>query len=85
LHVQVLSLLHSVQTESRAHPASYPNVPGAIPRAAKRQGLVPGHSSPSTAQVKNTWSYTSSPPTRFNDVVLNYLSSGTSLLFSEDL
>jgi hypothetical protein len=37
------------------------------------------HSPPTSAEVKKTWIYTSTPPYAFNDVVLNYLSTGTNL------
>jgi len=30
------------------------------------------HSAPSSAEVKNAWSYTSTPPIRFHGVLLNY-------------
>jgi len=34
---------------------------GALTTGVKRQGREANHSSPSTAEVKNTWSYTSLP------------------------
>jgi hypothetical protein len=50
------SLHHRVQTGSGAHPASYPLV---------TRGSFPGgeadHSPPSSVEVKNAWSYTSTP------------------------
>jgi hypothetical protein len=36
----------------------------------KRQGREANHSSPSSAQVKNMWSYTLSPPISLHGVVL---------------
>jgi hypothetical protein len=47
------SLLHSVQTGSGAHPASYPiGSRGALP-GAKRPGREADHSSPTSAEVKD--------------------------------
>jgi len=37
-------------------------VPGASSRAIKRLGRETAHSPPSSAEVKNSWSYTSIPP-----------------------
>jgi hypothetical protein len=55
--------LHSVQTGSGTHSASYPlGTGGAISPGAKRPGLEANHSPPSSAKVKNTWIYTSIPP-----------------------
>jgi hypothetical protein len=36
-------------------------VPGALSLGVKRPGREPDHSSPSSAEVKNAWSYTSTP------------------------
>jgi hypothetical protein len=38
---------------------------------AKRQGHEADHSPPSSAEEKNAWSYTSTPPIRLHGVVLN--------------
>jgi hypothetical protein len=46
------SLLHSVQTESEAHSASYPMGTGGSSPGTKRQGREAGHS-PSSSEVKN--------------------------------
>jgi hypothetical protein len=46
-------------------------VPGDFPIGIKRPGREANHSPPSTAEVKNAWSYTSTPPIRLHDVVLN--------------
>jgi hypothetical protein len=40
-------------------------VPGALSLAIKRQGREAGHSPPSSAEVKNAWSYTSTPQYAF--------------------
>jgi hypothetical protein len=37
-------------------------VTGALPMVVKRSGSEADHSPPSSAEVKNTWSYTSTPP-----------------------
>jgi hypothetical protein len=64
-----LSFLHVVQTGSQAHPASSPMdtegsfLGGKAPTA--------DHSSATSAEVKNTWIYTSSPPIHLHSVVLN--------------
>jgi len=50
------SLCHCVQTSSGAHPASYPMGTG-----GSFQGCGGKHSLPSSAEVKNLWSYTASP------------------------
>jgi hypothetical protein len=58
--VQDFSLLHVVQTDSGAHPASYPmGAAGSFP------GGKADHSPPTSAEVKNTWIYTSTPPYAF--------------------
>jgi hypothetical protein len=36
----------------------------------KRPGCEADHSSPSSAEVKNAWSYTSTPPVRLHGVEL---------------
>jgi hypothetical protein len=36
----------------------------------KRQGREADHSSPSSAEVKNAWSYTSTPPIRLHGVTV---------------
>jgi hypothetical protein len=48
------SLLHSVQTDSGAYPASYPiGTRGSFP-GVKQPGREADHSPPSSAEVKNT-------------------------------
>jgi hypothetical protein len=39
-------------------------VPGALSRRVKRPGCEADHSPPSSAEVKNAWNYTSTPPIR---------------------
>jgi hypothetical protein len=38
---------------------------------AKAAGREADHSPPSSAEVKNAWSYTSTPPIRLHDVLLD--------------
>jgi hypothetical protein len=52
------SLHHRVQTGSGAHPASYPMGTEGSFSGIKRPGRETDHSPPSSAEVKNTWSYT---------------------------
>jgi len=51
------SLHHPIQTGCGAHPASYP-IGDSFP-VPRREA---DHSPPSIAEVKNAWSYTSTPP-----------------------
>jgi hypothetical protein len=44
-------------------------VPGALSLGVKRPGCEADHSPPSVAEVKNAWSYTSTPPVRLHGVV----------------
>jgi hypothetical protein len=44
---------------------------GALSLGVKRPGREADHSPPSTAEVKNAWSYTSAPPIRPHGVVLS--------------
>jgi hypothetical protein len=46
-------------------------VPGAFSLGVKWLGREADHSSPSSAEVKNAWSYTSISPIRLNGVVLS--------------
>jgi hypothetical protein len=55
------SLHHHVQNGSGAHPASYRRILGALSLGIKRSGCEADHSPPSIAEVKNEWSYTSTP------------------------
>jgi hypothetical protein len=69
------SLHHRVQNGSGAHPASYPMDTGAFSLAVKRPGREADHSPPSSAEVKNAWSCTSTPPIRLHgDLPLPLLS-----------
>jgi hypothetical protein len=60
---QEFSLLHVLQTDSVAHPASYIQwVPGALSSGVKRSGREADHSPPTSAEIKKMWIYTSTTP-----------------------
>jgi hypothetical protein len=59
------SLHHRVQTGSVAQPASIQWVPGAISMGIKRSMREADHSPQFSAEVKNAWSYTSTPQYAF--------------------
>jgi hypothetical protein len=60
------SLHHRVQTGSADHPLPLIQyVPGALSVGIKRPGREADHSPPSSADVKNAWSYTSTPQYAF--------------------
>jgi hypothetical protein len=60
------SLHRRVQTGSGAHPSKSPIqcVPGALSLGVKPSGREADHSSPSSAEVKNAWSYAFTPANR---------------------
>jgi len=58
------SLCHRAQTGSGAHPALYPMGAGGYFSGVKWTRREAEQSSPSSAEVKNAWSYTSTPPIR---------------------
>jgi hypothetical protein len=64
------SLHHRVQNGSEALPSSYPMGTGALSLGVKRPGREANHSPPSSAEVKNAWSCTSTPPICLHGVVL---------------
>jgi hypothetical protein len=66
------SLRHCVQTGSGAHPASYQMDTGGSFQEVNRPGREADHSLPSSAEVRNVWSYTSTPSVCLHDVVLSY-------------
>jgi hypothetical protein len=47
-------------------------VPGALSLEVKRPGREADHSPPPSAEIKNVWSYTSSPQIRLYGAVLTY-------------
>jgi hypothetical protein len=65
------SLHHHVQTGSGAHSASYPMGTRALSLGIQRPGREADHTPTSSAEVKNAWSYTSTPPISLHDVVLS--------------
>jgi hypothetical protein len=46
-------------------------VPGALSLEVKQPGCEADHSPPSSAEVKNVWSYTSTPPIHLHGMVLS--------------
>jgi hypothetical protein len=60
--VKDFSPLRSVQTGSGAHPTFYPMGTGGFLPGIKRPERETDHSIPTSAEVKNTWIYTSIPP-----------------------
>jgi hypothetical protein len=53
-------------------------IPGALFLGIKRPWREADHSPPSSAEVKNAWSYTYTPPTRLHGVVLSQSTGTTS-------
>jgi hypothetical protein len=61
--IRFFSFCHRVQTGSGAHLTSYPMVTGVSYPGGKATGREADDSPPSSAEVKNTWSFTSTPQT----------------------
>jgi hypothetical protein len=59
---QDFSPLQVVHTGSGAHAAPYPMGTGALSPEVKRPERKGNHPPPPSAEVKNTWIYTSTPP-----------------------
>jgi hypothetical protein len=55
------SLHHRVRNGSEAHPVSYPIGTRGCCLGGESAGCEADHSPPSSAEVKNVWSYTSTP------------------------
>jgi hypothetical protein len=73
------SLYHRVQSGSGAHPDSYPmGTGGSFPEGKAAEA---NHSPPSSAEVKNVWSYISNLSIRLHGVVLSS-STGMTLPFT---
>jgi len=66
-----LSLQHRVQTDSGAHPASYPICIGALSLGLKRPGREADHSPPSSAEVIECVELYLHSPVRLRGVVLS--------------
>jgi len=47
-------------------------VPGALSLRIKRQEREDDHSPQSSTEIKNAWSYSSTPPIRLHSLVLSY-------------
>jgi hypothetical protein len=65
------SLHHRVQNGSEAHPVSYTMGTRDSFSGVKRPGREADHSPPSSAEVQNACSYTSTSPIRLHGVVLS--------------
>jgi hypothetical protein len=66
------SLHHRVRTGSvglTQSPVQW--IPGTLSLRVKRPGRETDHTPPFSAEVKNAWSYTSTPPVRLHGVVLS--------------
>jgi hypothetical protein len=59
------------QAGSEVHTASYQWLPGALIQGVKWPGHEADPSPPFNAEVKNVWSYTSTPPIRLHGVALS--------------
>jgi hypothetical protein len=82
IEAENFSPYHRVQTGSVAHPASIRWVPVVLSLGAKRPGREVEHSPPSSAEIGNGWSYTSTPTVCLHGVVLSLKkSTGTPLLY----
>jgi hypothetical protein len=66
-----ISLHHRVHIGSGAHPVSYRMGTRALSLEVKQPACEADHSPPSSAEVKNAWSYTSTPPIRLHGVGLS--------------
>jgi hypothetical protein len=65
------SLHRRVYNGPGTHPASYPISTRGSSLGVKRPEREADHSHSSNAEVKNAWSYTSTPPIRLHGVVLS--------------
>jgi hypothetical protein len=70
LNAWKFSLHHRVQNGSGPTQPPIQWVPGTLSLGVKRPRREADHSPPSSAKVKNAWSYTSITPIRLNGVVL---------------
>jgi hypothetical protein len=60
-------------------------IPGALSPGVKLPGREADHSSPTSVEVKKTWIFTSTTPYVFMGIVLNWLSTRTTLPYSSQL
>jgi hypothetical protein len=65
--------LFTTASRTAPGPAQFPiqSVPGALSLGVKRPGCEADHSPAPSAEVKNAWIYTSTPPIRLHGVVLS--------------
>jgi hypothetical protein len=78
------SLHHRLHTGSGAHPASYTmNTRGSF-SGVKRPGREAYRPPPSSAEVKNAWSYTSPPQIRLHGVVLTSKNAQDNFTFTRE-
>jgi hypothetical protein len=75
------SLLHRLQNGSGATRALIQWVPRDLPLGVKLPGLGADHSPPSSAEIRNAWSYTSTPPIHLNGVVIDEKAQGQLYLY----
>jgi hypothetical protein len=68
---EIFFLLYRVQTGSGAHPASYTVSTGSYFPVDTVAGCEANHSIPSSAEVKNAWSHTSTPSMSHHGVVVS--------------
>jgi hypothetical protein len=71
IHFSSVLVCFLVQNGSGAHPVSYPMGTRSSFLGVKGPGREADHSPPSSAEVKNAWSYTSTRPIRLHGVVLS--------------
>jgi len=64
------ALRHRVQTGSGTHPTSYRMGIWVVTPGVKRPGRETNNSSLSSAELKNAWNYTSTPPIRLHGVAV---------------
>jgi hypothetical protein len=70
LQGQEFSFLHVVQAGIGVHPASYPMGTRNFSTGVKRPVRETDHSPPSSAEVKKSWIYTSTPPYVFGQLCI---------------
>jgi hypothetical protein len=70
-HWRTYSLRHRVQTGCVAHAASYRMSTRGSCVGRKEAWVQTRHSAPSSTEINNVWSYTSTPPIRLHGVVLS--------------
>jgi len=68
-YFKVPSLLRILETTSSQDLIQW--ISGALSLGVKRPGREADHSPSSSSEVKNAWSYTSTPPIRLHGVVLS--------------